>query len=457
MKCNAFINREKELKILEEAWRKRPILIIVYGRRRTGKTRLIREFLRKHKHVYYLAQQASHEYNLNKLALRMSEYLGKKYFAEARYHGIDVLLKAFVDSGGDDTVVVIDEFTYWVRSAPLVLGELQRYVDTELPSTRIMLVLMGSLIGTMETHVLGYRSPLYGRSRYRLRINAFRYPQLKYFVPRYNSINRVIVYSLFGGLPYYLCMIDDSEDLYHNIRKLMLEPGAPMLLEKELILREELRDPHVYNAILSSIAKGYNRPSLIADATGIDKSHVSKYLSVLTSLGIVKREVPLFSKRGYYRIVDPILRTWFSLLEPISELIDLELVDEALEYIGKKIPAHVAGVWEDLVREYLLTRYAVQGYSKAGKLVHKGEEIDVVVLNEDNREAVLGEAKWSTLPVKDIERIRRKLLEKASRLLPRGYTVREAFIAVKEVKDSIRKPDWILTPADLEKAYQPIL
>ncbi len=451
MQCSQLVGREIELRVLEEAWNSRPGFMVVYGRRGIGKTRLIREFLSKHEGVYYLAQLSSHEYNLRRLAIRLSEYLGEELLAEIRVTKLHDLLRMFIRSGGDNLVLVLDEFTYWVRSSSRVLRELWEFIDKVLPHTRILLIVIGSLVGVVESKILGGRNSHSRGVSVRLRLRQLGFRYVKYFTPRYTSSERVQLYALFGGIPYYLCLVDDRRPIIDNIRRLLLEPVAPVRVEKDLLLREELRDPHSYNAILSAIAKGYDRPSKIAEITGIDPSHASKYLHVLESLGIVKRETPLFKKKGRYRIVDPILRTWFYLVEPIQELIDLGLIDQALEYIVEKLPGYVTLVWEDLVREYLLGKYASRGFVVSGRVECKGGKVGLVFVNHSEKKVIVTGVKWSKHKLGELEEMKRVLEMKTRRLLPAEYTVEKTYIAVEDVVDDVsERPSWLILPRDLE-------
>ncbi len=452
MQCTRLIGREAELSVLEEAWGNRPGFIVVYGRRGVGKTRLIREFLLRYGGVYYLAQLSSHEYNLRRLAARLAEYLGEELVAMVRVTKLHELLRMFIRSGGEDSVLVLDEFTYWVKSSPRVLRELGEFVDKVLPYTRMLLIVVGSLVGLVESKILSGNTIPSSRVRYRVKLKPLKFKYTKYFAPRYTSSERVQLYALFGGIPYYLCLVDDRRPVVDNMRRLVLDPYAPIRVEKDLLLRDELRDPHTYNAVLSAIAKGYSRPSKIAEVTGIDPSHVSRYLRVLESLGFVKKEVPLFKKKGRYRIVDPILRTWFYLVEPVQELVGLELVDQALEYAVRRLEDLVLVTWEDLVREYLLEKYAGKGYVVSGKLGCRGVGINVALVNHAEKRVVVAEAKWSEHSLSELEEMRRALKVKARRLLPAEYVVEEAYVAVKDLKDKdLEKPSWIILPRDLEQ------
>jgi len=445
--CREFVDREHELEILERCWSERPCFVVVYGRRRIGKTRLVKEWLRGKPYVYYLAQLASHEYNLRRFAEACSRSLNDPLIARLSPTTLTDLLQLVVERHGD-LAIVIDEFTYWVRSSPRVLSELQQFVDEILPRTRVALVVLGSLVGVMESSVLGGGSPLYGRARYRIKLSQLPPWYVKSFVPSYEPEKIVAIYALFGGIPFYLCMLDPRQSFEENLRRLLIEPGAPVRTERELLLREELRDPHTYNAVLSAIARGYDTPAKIAQITGLDPSHVSKYLNTLEYLGFVEREVPLFHKRGRYRISDPILRTWYHLIEPVQELLDLEAFDEAFSAVMARLDTYVATVWEEIVGIYLEKILCIEGYRIRGKLVKKGEEIDIALLDPDRKRIVVVEAKWSSIDLSEAERIKRRLASRAPRLVPEDYSIEKIFVAAKRFEGD-EKPSWVIDSRDV--------
>ena len=454
MECR-LVDRRVELEALNRAYRKRPGLMVVYGRRRVGKTRLIREWLSgfvEGKSVYSLAHLAGHTYNLRMMAERAGAQLGDPLLAELAPDRLDVLLELLARAGVE--VVVIDEFTYWARSSPRVLSELQVFVDERLESTGLLVVISGSLIGVLERAVLGGGSPLYARARWRLRLSPMGFEWLRGFVPQMTPEDRVRLYALVGGVPFYLCLAREASSLEDVVDMLFLDPAAPLGYEKDLLLREELREPHTYNSILSAIARGYDTPSRIAQVTGLEPGHVHKYLSVLESLGMVERETPLFRRRGRYRIADPILRTWYTLLEPVNDLIELGRQEEARRAILSRMDEYTAPTWEHLVKAHLTRLLAGEGYTLAGRLEHRGEEVDVALVNPEEKRAVVAEAKWSTLAPQEASRIRRRTLAKAARLLPRGYTVEEAFVAARNIAGGTRPP-WTITPEDLEEHAKP--
>ncbi len=442
-----FLNRENELGVLESAWSERPSFIVVYGRRRIGKTRLVREFLSRHSGVYYFCQLSSHSDNLRRLSSVIADYLGYEVFRELEYSSLDKLL-SLATRFKEDIVIVFDEFSYWVRVAPRVLSELQYFIDHVLPSTKALVIVVGSIYTIMTRDVLGGSSPLYGRSRYRIHLREF-YPwDVKLFIPGYKPVDRIRVYALFGGIPFYLRMVRDDKSLRENIYELVLAPHAPLRYEKDFLLREEFREPHTYNAILSAIARGYNTPSKIADLLGFDRGYIAKCLGVLESLGYVKPVKPLFMKKAIgYKLSDPILRTWYYLVEPIQSLLETESYMEALEYIVERLDQYVSSVYKEVAVNVLSRRFVPKGYRLHGRVVYRGEEIDHVYINPDTRDIIVVEVKWSDLGLRDVRRIMYNLEAKAHRLL-RGYSVKEKILVIREYLGR-EKPSNILTASDL--------
>ncbi len=445
-----FTDRNKELHALEQAYENRPGLVVVYGRRRVGKTRLIAEWLARlagKKHVYYLAHLSSHDHNLELFAERAAQQLGDPVLARTRPRNLATLI-TLIERGGAE-VIVIDEFTYWVRSSPRVLSELQEYIDLYLGESNVLLIVSGSLVGVMEKSVLGGGSPLYARASTRLRLGELPYKYVQRIVPGLSSSDRVRLYALVGGIPFYLCMARRANSVVDIVEGLLVSPGAPLLYEKDLLLREELRDPHSYNAILSALAKGYDTPSKISQVTGIEPAHIHKYLSVLEYLGFVEKRTPLFKKKGKYTIRDPVLRTWYSLVEPVLELIEIGVFEKAIAYILSRLDSFTSPVWESIARQHLLSLYAGKGFTLPGFLEHKGVEVDIVVLNTRDRQAVIGEAKWGRLSRREAERIRNEAFRKAAQLLPREYSIVDTYVAAREAENE--EDYWVITPYKIEK------
>ena len=441
-----FIDRAYELGILKKAFEKRPLLTIIYGRRRLGKTRLVKEFIKlvkEEKVLYYTASLSSHQYNLRML-LQAAESVANIDLGSVMVEDLNSALSLLYRLGF--RIVVIDEITYWVRVAPRVVSELQVFVDNTLPDTDMLLILLGSHVGVMQNHVLGGGAPLYGRAEVRLKLEMIPFNHTKNFYPMLTASDLVRLYALVGGVPFYNCLLRGVDNLREAINTLLGGPGAPLIEEPLFMLRDELREPAVYNTILSAIARGYDTPSRISQYTGIPLPHTSKYLSVLEVLGIVGRDVPLFRKKGVYRILDPPMRTYYTLVEPVRSLYELGEYDKVADYVLGRIDEYTSRTWEGLARDYLYSSYAGEGYDMAGRIVHKGMELDIGVVNPREKRAIVGEVKWSELDTSEAKRIRRKAMIKAQRLLP-GYKIVNVYVFARSVAGG--RFDWIVTPEDL--------
>lgn len=450
MRC-PFLDRSLELEALERAFQERPSFVVVYGRRRIGKTMLLREWISRNRNkvkpIYYLAQLTSHEHNLSLMAEAAYKQLGEDALMGLRARRLTDILNMLSRLGAN--VIVIDEFTYWVRSYEGVLSELQEYVDLYMDRYDVLLVISGSLVGLMEERVLGGGSPLYARAASRLRLDPLPFKYLKTLLPGWDPVDRVRLYSIIGGIPFYYCLVQGAGSLREAVRRLLLSIDSPLLAEKDLLLREHFRELHAYNAVLSALARGYNTPGKIAGVAGIEVGYANKILHTLEALGFIERMRPLHARRGFYRVKDPILRTWYSLVEPILSLLEIGLHREAEERVLEMLDSHTASAWEQLVGEYLYRLYAPRGYRLVGPAIRHGEEIDVVLLDEAGERAIVAEAKWSDVASMEVERIRRRVLRKAGLVLPRGVEVERVYIAVRSVRGA--SPGDVITPWQVEE------
>ncbi len=432
MSVTVFVNRENELEALNHAWERRPGLLVVYGRRRVGKTRLILEWCKRAEvnYVYYHAVPAKHDVNLVELAKIIEGELGLKGFSKAKYSSLDSLLEV-LSYRINDVAIIIDEFTYWVRAEPRVVGELQRFVDHVLGNTRILVVIIGSLMGVMFRSVIGGGAPLYGRAKYKIRLEELEPWYIPYFYPWLKPEDWIRVYSILGGIPYYHTLVEDKWSVGDILLEFFLKPNAILRDEVIFILREEFRDPAPYYSILKAIANNANTPTKISNYTGIHRQHVSKYLNILEQLGFVKRERPLFSKKGVYRIHDKLMNTWFRIIEPIISGIGYSDPQLLLEKTMEKLDSYVASIFEnEIARKYIywLAKNKKLSFSELGKFMHKGVEIDLVAIDHDSKLIHLFEVKWSKINENDAIRISKKLA-KASSYIPLEYDYKIHIIA----------------------------
>ncbi len=436
-----FVDRELELRLLEELWSKdSAAMVVVYGRRRIGKTLLLKKFLEGKRGVYLLAEEVEEKELMKEFSERIAESLDMPVL---RLNPIDSwrkLLRLLSSISRDErTIVVIDEFQYAVRSIRGLLSTLQAVWDEELSKTKIMLILCGSIVSFIEDKVLSEKAPLYGRITSILRIDELSPLHIPAFTPQWSSEDHIRLYTVFGGIPGYLSSIDQDKTLWDNIRSLVLRKNAPYFDEAKKILREEVREVTRYYSILEAVANGATSFSEIINATGIPRESLYKYIQVLVEMNILEKQLPVLGKaKPVYRIRDKFLQFWFRYNARYRTALELELEDRVLNHIRRDLDKSlVPTVWEEVVR-HIASYMARLGLiditpTKIGKWWHRGEEVDVVIVDEITRKLVVGEAKWSKLSLSEARRIAYKLEELVDKIpfKPKEVIV---LVAAKEIE-----------------------
>ncbi|NJE10625.1 ATP-binding protein [Thermococcus sp. MAR1] len=454
MSRQKFIDRKRELEFLERAYSSnRAEFLVIYGRRRIGKTELLLHFVRDKPHVYFLATERPYRDNLRELQRLLSEFLGDRLFGKVAFEDIDELLMAFAERIGDErAILIIDEFPLLIEHHHPVLSPLQKAWDLKLSETRIMLILCGSSVSAMESEVLAYKSPLYGRRTGQWRLTEIPFFHIGEFLPGYTVENLVKVYGITGGIPAYLLQFSPEKSFDENVVEKVLSKGAFLYEEAEFLLREELREPANYFAILQAIASGRSRFGEIVNSTGLDKSLVSKYLAVLQRLGIVEREVPVTatlkeaSKRGLYSITDNYFAFWFRYVLPNKGYLEAGLAEEVWERSKSDFNAYMGFIFEKLIRNpEVFLRLTSFRFTKLGRWWRKGEEIDIVSLNEMEKRALLIEVKWKELSEREARGILKDLERKAGLVGLEGWEKSYGLVAKSlEGKEELRAEGWLL-------------
>jgi len=393
-----FVDREAELGFLERKHSEQgPQLLVIYGRRRVGKTALIKKFLAGKQGLYLMCTKDSMRDNVNELKRRVAAMLGKEYLAsvEARSIG-DALGILAKEAGGRRLIVALDEFPYLIELDPGVTSNLQRAWDEDLSRTGILLILCGSSVGMMEREVLGARSPLYGRRTGAWEVTPFQPEDLPKMFPLAKAEDTIRIWAVFGGTPFYLSQADPSASVEENIRRKVLTKGEALYGEPLILLREEFREPAVYLQVLKHISLGYVSLGELSCVTGLDRGNLSKYLSVLESTKIVRHVLPLGQrKRGRYMIEDPFFCFWFRFVYPNISDLELGLADEVIGKIGPRLSHHYGEMFHRVIL-HLIRKGAVPlpfRLTDVGVWWHKGVEIDVVGKGESGQ-LLFCECKW---------------------------------------------------------------
>ncbi len=394
---NRFINREEELKFLSEKYRSgKPELIIIYGRRRIGKTFLIRKFMERVDRGAYVVVKRPGRDSLRDFSEALRGFLG----FTPRLDDFQDLYLLLNELSGDRFLLVIDEFQRLAEKDQIFLMEMQAAWDQFLSNSKVMLVLMGSSVGTVERVGISPSSPIYGRRTGIIKLKPFPFSCAKEFMKSFGDEDKVRGYSVFGGTPAYLDMLDQSLDLTDNLFSLVLRRGAPLKEEPLFFLSQETREPLRYMAILEELASGANTLGEIASKSGIRVTDLPRYLKILErDLDIVRREYPIMERkrsRARYRISDEFFRFWFRFVHPNWELLEMGGEEKVLELVMKDLDNHASFTFEEIAKEHLLRTQEVE---RVGRWWKGDVEIDIIGLKSEPPVVTFAEVKWTSKPV----------------------------------------------------------
>jgi len=409
-----FINRKAELEQLDRLYNSdHAELFVLYGRRRVGKTELLRAFCTEKPQLFFIATLSSDNEQLATFSQQVYGFIHPDVPAGFSYPTWEAAFQALAELPMNPRpIVVIDEFTYLISGNKAIPSILQKVWDEKLKNSRFMLVLCGSYIGMMETDVLGYKAPLYGRRTASLLLRPLDLPSSSLFFPHYSPENQFLAWAILGGMPYYLRTFSESQDIFTNIRQHILDAQAGALFsEPRLLLMEELREPRNYFSILRSIAQGRTRLNEITQASGINEpTSVARYLDILQQMHLITRRVPATedrpekSKKGIYQIDDHFLRFWFRYVHPNQSGLDLGLTDAILEQRIKPDFVHFAATAFEEAAQAHIAQIAKMGKltflpERIGGWWDRDAEIDLLAISQTEKAALVGECKWSINPV----------------------------------------------------------
>ena len=409
-----FVNRNEELAILKKTLSsERAELFILYGRRRVGKTELLKQILTANKNaVYFLGRFESKKDMVLRLSNIVAEKFNDERLAKFPFRDLDEAFNYFAGKKG--LVIILDEFPYMVSSDPSLPSIMQDYWDNQLKNTDIKIFICGSSIGMMEKHFFNYSSPLYGRRTKQLKLQPLGFSALNDFFPSSGLEELLAIYAVFGGTPAYI--LEYENDIFETIRTKMLKKEEFLHKDAEFILREELKEPRYYFSIIRSIAFGNTTAGRIMNDTGITKDVVAKYLSTLQDLDIIERQVPITenikSRKGIYKIKDNYFKFYFRFIYPYMEYIEMGEEDFVLKEIKTNFQRYSGLIFEcvatDLIKEN--RNIIPMQFTRMGSWWSAGEEIDIVAINENTQEILFGEVKYTNklVGVKTLNALREK-------------------------------------------------
>ena len=420
-----FVNRQKELKLLEEEYSNSNFrFTVMYGRRRVGKTTLLKEYISSKPYIYFLVTLETLPTVIERFKNLVADFLEDEFLREIELKSFEQIFSYLAKQNlSKKVVVVIDEFQYLGKLDKSIPSQFQYIVDEILKSKNIHLLLCGSIISMMYEQTLSYSSPLYGRRTSGIKLDALSFEYLGAFFPTKNEIELIELYAVLYGVPKYLELFKDSGDIFEAIERNILDKNAFLYEEPRFILQNEVNEPMTYFTILETIANGEHKLGNIAGKLNKNVQNITSFISKLIELEIIYKEVPVTeklpnkSKKGLYFIKDNFFRFWFSYVLPYRSQLELGNTNYAMVKIKENFSGFVAKVYEDLSVEYVLKNYPLL---KTGRWWSKDEEIDVVGVGEEF--ILVGECKYSNkkVGVDILEQLERKS-EKIELNLPIKY------------------------------------
>ena len=404
-----FIGRERELASLNTLYDSGKFeFVVLYGRRRVGKTALINRFIDGRRVIYFTGVESNARQNLENLSAAILEFVSGMQGAKTSFASFHAALDMiFRLSLHERIVLAIDEYPYVARASKSLASTLQLLIDKYKDTSRLMLILCGSSMSYMEDHVLAYKAPLYGRRTAQIKLLPFDFGEACRYLTGYTAEEKALAYGIMGGTPQYLLQMSDSLSIEQNIKNTFLNPTSAVYEEPVNLLKQEVREPAIYTAIITAIAAGATRMSEISGKVGESTNVCSIYLKNLITLGIIKKETPYgekASKRSIYAIDDNMFRFWYRFVPENASMIARGAADLVYKRIEPHLSGYMGQVFEDICRQYL---WRLLLYGKSPVEFHSlgrwwgndpirrcQEEIDIMG-EQDRDTALFAECKWT--------------------------------------------------------------
>ena len=403
-----FIGRERELNSLNKLYNSGNFeFVVIYGRRRVGKTALINHFIDDKQAIYFMGVESNAKQNLENFSRNIMEYTSG-ISAETSFLSFQSALETvFRLSQKERLILVIDEYPYVARASRSLASTLQMLIDRYKDNSKLMLILCGSSMSYMEDHVLAYKAPLYGRRTAQIKLNPFDFEEVCHYFQNFSSEQKAMAYGIVGGTPQYLLQINDRLTIEENVKNTYLDTMSSLYEEPMNLLKQEVREPAIYTAIITAIATGYSRMSEISTKVGEETNICSSYLKNLIALGIVQKESPYgekASRKSIYSIDDNMFRFWYRFVPENASMIARGASDLVYKRIEPYFSDYMGKVFEDICRQYLW-KLLISGntpieFTSLGRWwgndpVHRCQaEIDIMG-EQDKNTALFGECKWT--------------------------------------------------------------
>ena len=403
----SFINREDELGFLQKEYsRKGSSLVVLYGRRRVGKTALATEFAKEKCAIYFLASEENEIQNRLVFKNIIAEQTENELLLNAQVDNWDVIFKTWINTASDEKkLMIIDEFQYLGKANNAFPSIFQRIWDTVLKDKNVMVILCGSHIFMMESQTLMYSSPLYGRRTGQIKLKQIPFRYYHEFSPSKSERELIESYAITGGVPKYIELFYESKNIYTAIEENVLAKSSFLYDEPNFLLQREVSEVGSYFSLIKTIAAGNRKLSKISSALELKQTGLTKYLKTLINLDILEREVPITedhpekSKKGLYKIKDNFMRFWFKFVYPNLNYIESGRNEIAMKKIRTNLEdTHISYVYEDICIEKMWQLNADNAwdfhFEKVGRWWNNNTEIDIVAIDKENGNIIFGECKY---------------------------------------------------------------
>ena len=402
-----FIGREKELNALEKLYQSGKFeFVVIYGRRRVGKTALINHFIDDKKSIYFMGVESNAKQNLENLSKSILEF-SSGIQTETYFPSYQAALEyVFLLAERERVVLAIDEYPYVARASKSLASTFQLLIDKYKDISKLMLILCGSSMSYMEDHVLAYKAPLYGRRTAQMKIMPFDFEETCAYFTNLSDEDKALIYGIVGGTPQYLLQMSDTLSVEENIKNTYLNPMSFLYEEPVNLLKQEVREPAIYNAIITAIATGHSRMSEISTKVGEDTNVVSGYIKNLISLGIIKKETPYgekASKKSIYSIEDNMFYFWYRFVLDNNSVIVRGAADLVYKRIEAQLSDYMGRVFEEICTQYLwkqllLGKMPIEFVSLGrwwGNDPRQKCQTEIDIMGEqDSNSAIFAECKW---------------------------------------------------------------
>lgn len=403
-----FIGRAQELNTLNRLYASDQFeFAVIYGRRRVGKTALMNEFIGEKKVIYFTGVESNAKQNLENFSQSIIE-CNTGIPASTSFASFQAALEyVFHLAEKERIILAIDEYPYVARTSKSLASTLQLLIDKNKDTSKLMLILCGSSMSYMEDHVLAYKAPLYGRRTAQMKIQPFSFEETCQYLSGMSDEDKALMYSIVGGTPQYLLQVNSKLSVEENIKNIYLNPMSFLFEEPINLLKQEVREPAIYTAIITAIATDSSRMSEISSKVGEDTNVCATYLKNLVALGIVRKETPYgekASRKSIYAIEDHMFRFWYRFVLENNSLIARGATDLAYNRIKPHLTDYMGKVFEDICTQYLwrllLTDRSPVQFRSLGRWwgndprTRRQTEIDIMG-EQDKDTALFGECKWT--------------------------------------------------------------